>query len=90
VELQAAKEQVKGQFMLSLESSENRMTRLAKNEIYLAKVQSPREVLDQIQAVSVEDMQQIAETFFQDRYLVLQMIGQVPDKAFPLVDLTLG
>jgi len=88
--LQAAKEQMKGQFMLSLESSENRMTRLAKNEIYLEKVQSPHEVIDQIQAVRVEDVQQIAENYFYDRYLLLEMIGRVPDEAFPLVDLTLG
>ena len=33
-ELETAKEQLKGNLLLSLESSDNRMTRLAKNEMY--------------------------------------------------------
>ena len=44
-ELHFAREQLKGQLLLSMESTDNRMTRLAKNEIYLGRNPSLKEVL---------------------------------------------
>jgi predicted Zn-dependent peptidase len=89
-ELQATKELIKGQFMLSLESTENRMIRLAKNEIYLGRVQSPHEVIERVQKVTGEDILLLSREFLRDEYLNLQMIGPVSGNGFPLVDLTLG
>ena len=89
-ELQATKELIKGQFMLSLESTENRMIRLAKNEIYLGRVQSPHEVIERVQKVTGEDILRLTRECFRDEYLNLQLIGPVPGSGFPLVDLTLG
>jgi predicted Zn-dependent peptidase len=89
-ELQAAKDQLKGQFMLSMESTDNRMTRLAKNEVYLQRVLEPEEILANIDKVSASAIQQLAQNLFQDQSLVLQMIGDLSHDAFPLVDLTLG
>jgi predicted Zn-dependent peptidase len=89
-ELQAAKDLLKGQFMLSLESTENRMTRLAKNEIYLGRVQSPEEVIASLQEVSGDDILRMSQTYLRDDCLNLQMVGPVTGEGFPPVDLTLG
>ncbi len=89
-ELQSAKDQLKGQFMLSMESTDNRMTRLAKNEVYLQRVLAPEEILANIDKVSASAIQQLAENLFQDKGLVLQMVGNLTSDAFPLMDLTLG
>ena len=89
-ELQAAKDQLKGQFMLSMESTDNRMTRLAKNEVYLQKVLDPQEILANIEKVSASAVQELAQKLFQDQGLVLQMVGDLTSEAFPLMDLTLG
>lgn len=89
-ELQAAKDQLKGQFMLSMESTDNRMTRLAKNEVYLGRVLAPEEILANIDMVSASAIQQLAQNLFQDKGLVLQMVGDLSSDAFPLMDLTLG
>ncbi len=89
-ELQAAKDQLKGQFMLSMESTDNRMTRLAKNEVYLQRILSPEEILANIEKVSANAIQQLAQNLFQDQGLVLQMVGDLNNDAFPLMDLTLG
>jgi predicted Zn-dependent peptidase len=43
-ELENAKEQLKGNILLSLESSDNRMTKLAKNEIYFGRYQTLMEI----------------------------------------------
>ncbi len=89
-ELQAAKDQLKGQFMLSMESTDNRMTRLAKNEVYLQRILSPEEILANIEKVSANAIQQLAQNLFQDQGLVLQIVGDLNNDAFPLMDLTLG
>lgn len=89
-ELQAAKDQLKGQFLLSMESTDNRMTRLAKNEVYLQRVLEPEEILVNIDKVRAEDIQQLANNLFKDESLVLQMVGDLAHDAFPLMDLTLG
>ncbi|ABA88807.1 zinc-dependent peptidase, M16 family [Syntrophotalea carbinolica DSM 2380] len=89
-ELQAAKELIKGQFMLSLESTENRMTRLAKNEIYLGHVQTPDEIVEHVQQVTGEDILQLTGKYLRDEHLNLQMVGPITGEGFPSVDLTLG
>ncbi len=89
-EFNAAREQIKGNLLLSLESSENRMARLAKNEIYLGQHPTIEESLQQINTVTPEDVCRLAGELFQDRYLTLQMLGDPEDTDFSLLDLTLG
>lgn len=89
-ELQFAKDQLKGQFMLSMESTDNGMTRLAKNEIFLQRVLAPEEVLANIDQVTAGAIHLLAGELFQDSGLVLQMVGDLGHDAFPLMDLTLG
>jgi len=89
-ELQAAKDQLKGHLLLSLESTDNRMTRLSKNEIYLGRQPSLKQVLGGFDKVTVESLQRLAQFLFQDDYLNLQLLGRVEEKQFPVIDLTLG
>ncbi|HKK01983.1 MAG TPA: pitrilysin family protein [Desulfuromonadales bacterium] len=89
-ELSAAKEQLKGHLLLSLENTDNRMTRLAKNEIYLDRNMSLQNVLDSFDRVDRQDVQRLAEFIFQDDFLNLQLIGKISGRDFPLLDLTLG
>ncbi|BCA79525.1 pitrilysin family protein [Desulfuromonas sp. AOP6] len=89
-ELKACKDQLKGQLLLSLESTDNRMTRLSKNEIYLGRQPSLKQVLGEFEKVTVESIQRLAQFLFQDDYLNLQLLGPIDEKQFPLLDLTLG
>ncbi len=89
-ELQSAKDQLKGQFLLSLENTDSRMSRLARNEVYLQRVLDPEEILANIDRVSVHAIQTLAEELFQDEGLVLKMTGDLTTEDFPLMDLTLG
>jgi predicted Zn-dependent peptidase len=89
-ELLSAREQLKGQLLLSMESTDNRMTRLAKNEIYLGRNPSVKEVLAGFDRVTAAAIQKLADNILRDDYLALQLIGRVDEVDFPTVDLTLG
>lgn len=75
-ELDSAREQVKGNFLMSLENSENYMTRLAKNEIYLGRNQTVEEVLACFDAVTIDDIQKLACELFDGSCLNLEVMGK--------------
>jgi predicted Zn-dependent peptidase len=78
-ELDAAREQLKGKTLMSLESSDSLMTRLAKNEIYLQKQQSIEDVIANYDAVSGIDIQRVGQELIRSEYLHLEVMGQVTD-----------
>ncbi len=89
-ELQSAKDYLKGGMLLSLESMDNRMTRLAKNEIFLRDVGlSVEESEAMIDAVTIDLVQHMAESLFVNDTLNLLITGRVKPSAFPEVDLQL-
>lgn len=76
-ELDAAREQLKGKTLMSLESSDSLMTRLAKNEIYLNSQQSIEDVIANYDAVSSADIQRVSRSIFNTDFLHLEVMGQV-------------
>ena len=77
-ELHAAKEQIKGNFLLGMESTDNRMTRLAKNEIYFEREISIEETLGKIDAVKADDILGLADRLFGSDALAIAALGKVP------------
>jgi predicted Zn-dependent peptidase len=63
-ELSEAKTQLKGKLLLSQESTSNRMTRLAKSELYFNRFVTLEELVEQIDGVTTEDLQRFAAEFF--------------------------
>ncbi|MGG0670745.1 M16 family metallopeptidase [Sporosarcina koreensis] len=63
-ELQNAKEQLKGSFLLGLESSESRMHRNGKNELILLDHKTIDEVVELIDKVQLENVNKIAREIF--------------------------
>ncbi|WP_127580710.1 M16 family metallopeptidase [Paenibacillus koleovorans] len=74
-ELKKGKEQLKGSFILSLESTSSRMNRLGKNELMIGKHFSMDEILDRIDAVSMNDLSQLVQTMFKHPF-ALSMVGK--------------
>lgn len=82
--LDAAKEQIKGNLLLSLESSDNRMTKLAKNEIYFGSYQSLRDIITGLDKVTPESLLALSEQVLDDNYLTLVLLGKAtPDAITP-------
>jgi len=74
-ELETAKEQLKGNLLLSLESSDNLMTRLAKNEIYFQSYLPVGKILKGIDEVKEETVRQLANEIFDERLFCLTVLG---------------
>lgn len=81
-EIESAKEQMKGNFLLSMESTDVRMTRLAKNEIYFSRNIHFDEVVSNIDAVSVDDVRTMACDMFKPEILSMAVLGRVKQEDF--------
>lgn len=65
-ELGEAKAQLKGKLMLSLESMSNRMSRLAKSELYFDRFVTSDELVQNIDAVTSADIMNFSQDFFDE------------------------
>lgn len=74
-ELEKAKNQLKGNMMLGLESTVNRMSRLAKQEMYFGRHYTLSETLEAIDKVTQEDIQNLANRIIDTRYINMASIG---------------
>lgn len=79
-ELNNSKEQLKGSLMLSLESTNSRMSRNGKNELLLKRHRSLDEITEQIDQVTKNSVDGLANSIFNDHYSV-SIIG--PDGELP-------
>ena len=82
-ELDKAKGHMKGSLMLSLESTNSRMIRLAKDEIYFGRYVSLDEILKAIDRVSPRKIQKLAEELFDPQLLTLTTLGPLAKKDLP-------
>ena len=76
-ELKKAKEQLKGNLMLSLESSSSRMNQLAKQEMYFERFFSLDEIIDEIEKVTEEKIQRLANRLLDNSFFNLAVLGPV-------------
>jgi len=77
-ELKRAKDQIKGNLILGLESTNNRMQNIARQEIYYGEYISPKETIRRIDAVSLTQTQELAERLMKSDRVALTVLGPVP------------
>ncbi len=80
-ELARTKNQMKGSMLLGLETSDSRMSRLAKNEIYFGRDVPLAEVAAGIDAVTNDDILRVARRLFQPGTLALTVLGDLRGNA---------
>ena len=66
VELERAKEYLIGNMLMSLESTTNRMLRIAQSMIYFNKIKTIEETVKHIQAVSSKDIRDLCNEIFEN------------------------
>jgi predicted Zn-dependent peptidase len=81
IDLQQAKDQLKGNLLLGLEGTSSRMTRLAKMEIYFQRNHELDEIIAGIEGVSADQFQSLAERIFRDEAFAITSIGPLPQAA---------
>ena len=82
-ELTSAKEQLKGGMLLGLETSESRMTKLARDEIYFHRTVAISEIVAGIDKVTAKDILKLAKDIFNPDKITLAAIGKVKDRDIP-------
>jgi predicted Zn-dependent peptidase len=90
VELQRAKDHLKGSLMLNLESTSSRMSHLARQEIYFDRQFSLDETLEGVERVTPDDIQRVARDLFADGALAATVLGSVNGLQLPRERLSLG
>jgi predicted Zn-dependent peptidase len=76
-ELRRAKDNLKGSFMLGLESTSSRMGNLARQDLYFQRFFTLDEMLESIEAVTAEQVQAIAREFFNPKNITLAVLGNL-------------
>ncbi|HWO96900.1 MAG TPA: pitrilysin family protein [Bacillus sp. (in: firmicutes)] len=79
-ELHNSKEQLKGNLMLSLESTNSRMSRNGKNELLLSQHRSLDEIIDLVNNVTKESVDGLAREIFTDTFALslISPSGELP------------
>lgn len=76
-----AKSQLKGSLMLALESTNNRMTRLAKGEMNYGRIVTPDEMMEAIDTVTLPALHELAEQIYQAEAWSVAAIGPLAEEA---------
>jgi predicted Zn-dependent peptidase len=76
-ELLWAKQNLKGNMLLALESTVSRMSSQARQEFYLGRVVPAEELLLRVDAVTGDEIAEEAERLFNGRVLSLSVVGNV-------------
>ncbi|MCR4274752.1 MAG: insulinase family protein [Candidatus Campbellbacteria bacterium] len=77
VELAKAKEIIMGRTQMGLESSDDVANWFGEQEILRKKIQTPKEALKEISAVTAKDVQKVAREIFRNNNLNLATVGPV-------------
>ena len=78
-ELRRAKDHLKGSIVLGLESTSSRMANLARQETYFKRFMSMDEMLQRVEQVTAEEVQALAQRFFQPKQTAVAMLGPLGD-----------
>jgi predicted Zn-dependent peptidase len=74
-ELDKAREYLKGRIILSLESSSSQASWYGRQLLLYNRIETLETILDQYDAVTVEDLQRVAQTLFNPQQFVLAAVG---------------
>ena len=77
VELKRAKDQLKSNMVIGLESSGSRMANLARQQMYFGRFFGVDEIMEEIEAVTTADVQELAQELFQPEMMALTLLGNL-------------
>jgi predicted Zn-dependent peptidase len=77
-EVLLAKELIKGNLILNLESAEYRMSRLAMEEMFLGRLEPPEEALRRVEEVTPDGVRRLAASMLARERFSLAAVGDLP------------
>jgi predicted Zn-dependent peptidase len=82
-ELASAKGQIKGNLLLSLESTDARLGRMAKNELYFGRRVEAEEIIQSIDRVTAQDVLDVARAVIKPDQMTAVFLGPVTERDIP-------
>jgi predicted Zn-dependent peptidase len=76
-ELKRAKDQLKSNIVLGLESSSSRMSNLARQEMYFGRFFSVDDIVAEVEAITPSDVQALAQQLFRPEAIALTILGNL-------------
>jgi predicted Zn-dependent peptidase len=76
-EILKAKEQLKGSYILGLESTSGRMNSIGKSELILDRIYSPEEILKKIDSISKNSIYHVIDAIFNNKQMSVSAVGNV-------------
>ena len=76
-ELERAKDQLKSNMVIGLESSGSRMSNLARQQMYFGRFFGIDEIIEEIEAVTPDDVQELAQQLFRPEAIALTLLGNL-------------
>jgi predicted Zn-dependent peptidase len=76
-ELRRAKDQLKGNLLLSLESSMSRMSNLARQQMHFNYFFGMQEILDRVEAITEDQVLAMANRLFQPELVAVTLLGRL-------------
>src|SRR5258708_4276113 len=77
VELKRAKDQVKSNMVIGLESSGSRMANLARQQMYFGRFFGVDEIIEEVEAVTSAEIQALARQLFRPETMALTLLGNL-------------
>ena len=79
-ELQKAKDQLKGNLVLALESTHSKMINIARQEIYYGRYFSPEDIIKAVESVTLEKLIEFSKRLIKNKPIALTVYGPVKEK----------
>ncbi|KNY25132.1 M16 family metallopeptidase [Pseudobacteroides cellulosolvens] len=79
-DLEKSKEQLKGNYILGLESTSSRMNSIGKSELMLGRIYSPDEILKKIDDISMDNASRIIDQIFDFDLMGFSAVGSIKNK----------
>lgn len=76
-EIEKSKEQLKGNYILGLESTSSRMNSIGKSEVLMNNIYTPDEILKKIDAVNEERIEQVIKRIFDSNKISFSIVGNI-------------
>jgi len=79
-ELKRAKDQLKGNIILGLESTSSRMNNIARQEIYYGRYYSPKEIIQEIESITLGRIKDLVDKLVHKESISLTVYGPVNEE----------
>jgi predicted Zn-dependent peptidase len=79
-DMRTAKQQIRGNILLAMESSDARMNRLAKGELFFGRFISTEEIIDSVEKVRFEEVRELAERMISEGSFSTVLLGPLNER----------